>query len=302
MCQILSDVLYLRKGDVGISITPKAPRVSHLLYDDDILIFLEARMKKVKELKNIITNYCKWLGQKVNQSKSMILFGKHTNHNMKKKISNFLRFKIGKEMNYLGVKMTLRRLVASDFLKLMEVAANRLNTWGKKFISLEGKLVLVKSAFLSLPMFLSSLSLVPLSILKEFDKFFRGFLLSRNNGSAGLHYASWESLCKPKNYDGRGLFSAVSKVGPLRAKLAWIFCMKPRVLLNQILRAKYGGDVWTVPVKKDCSPTRKIITMGANYLRNIVRWNVSNGNSINWMFDSWILDKCLEKWRLLLTV
>ncbi|PKU65262.1 Putative ribonuclease H protein [Dendrobium catenatum] len=128
----------------------------------------------------------------------MVIFGKFTNHRTKKRISKLLKFNVVKELNYLGVKMTLRRIVSSDFSRLMEVAANRLNIWGQKFISLEGKMVLIKSAFLSLPMFLTSISLVPLSILNEFDKMCRSFLLKKNNGNTGIPYTSWKKLCKTK--------------------------------------------------------------------------------------------------------
>ncbi|XP_028555660.1 uncharacterized protein LOC114580917 [Dendrobium catenatum] len=193
-------------------------------------------------------------------------------------------------------------MVASDFQILLEAAANKLNTWEKKCISLEGKLVLVKSAFMSLPLFLSTLSLVPLSILKEFDKMCRGFTWSKNNGNARLYYASWDLLCKSKSEGGRGLFSAVSKIGPLRAKFAWNFFMKPHSLLNQILRVKYGEDVWSGFVKGGTLPTWKIITMGAKFLKNIVRWNISNGKSINWLHDSWILDKCISNWPTFVNV
>ncbi|KAI0516092.1 hypothetical protein KFK09_008764 [Dendrobium nobile] len=132
----------------------------------------KAKIKEVKELKEIISNYCNWMGQKVNNLKSMIIFGRFTKRNIQKKIVKKLKFKVVKEISYLGVKMTLRRMIASDFQVLLEAATNRLNTWGKKCISLE----------------------VPLSILKEIDKMCRGFLWSKNNGNAGLHYASWDLL------------------------------------------------------------------------------------------------------------
>ncbi|KAI0502609.1 hypothetical protein KFK09_017564 [Dendrobium nobile] len=127
--QILSDALNGRKGDIRISISPKAPRVSHLLYADDIFIFSECNSKVINDLKTIINNYCLC------------------------------------------------------------------------------------------------------------------FFWKKNNGNTGIHYNSWKKLCKTKEEGGRGLFSAVSKIGPLRAKLAWNFCTKPSTMLNQILRAKYGDDV-----------------------------------------------------------
>ncbi|XP_028554226.1 uncharacterized protein LOC114580531 [Dendrobium catenatum] len=280
---------------MGIQIASKAPRVSHLLYADDILIFSEANLKKIKKIKKTLNNYCKWTGQRVNFKKSMMVFGKTVNQRRKKEIENALKFSSAIEMNYLAIKLTLRRMVSSDYNKLMEVALNKLNIRGKNFISLEGKMVLLKSAFLSLPIFLSTLSLVPLGILKEFDKMCRDFLWNKKNGNLGLHSASWKELCKPKQKGGRGLFSAVEKVGHLRAKFAWKFYMKPESLLICILKAKYGDDLWKNMETKGSSSTWRIICNGAKFFINIVRWKICNGISINWLKDAWILDRNISK-------
>ncbi|XP_020702482.1 uncharacterized protein LOC110114071 [Dendrobium catenatum] len=264
--QILSDAINQKKNYFGISITPSALKISHLLYADDALLFSEANVRKIKDLKSIISQYCKWSGQHVNNSKSSIMFGKHTGIRIKKKFDRILKYKVVNEITYLGVKLTLRRWVVSDFQNLLESAANKLNTWGKHLF------------------------------LKSLTRCVEDSCGIKKNSSAGLHYASWELLCKPKDEGGRGLFSAVSKVGPLRTKFSWDFFMKTDSLLYNVLRNKYGKDIWNDPVKNACSPTWKIITIGAFFLRNIVRWNISNGKSINWMLDSWVLDKSFSKW------
>ncbi|XP_020704541.1 uncharacterized protein LOC110115611 [Dendrobium catenatum] len=228
----------------GISVSRLAPKVSHLLFADDILIFSEAKVKEVKELRRIINNYCDWTGQMV------------------------------KEINYLGIKMALRRLKTTDFQNLLEVAAGRLNTWGSKNISLEDRIVLMC----------------------------RSFPWSKGDGNAGIHYVSWELLCKPKCEGGRGLFSAISKVGPLRTKFAWKFFSNPNSVLNQILRAKYGVDIWSSSSRTGCSITWKIVAMGARFLRKVVRWKISNGDSINWLYDTWILDRNIAMWPTFVNV
>ncbi|XP_020701076.2 uncharacterized protein LOC110113008 [Dendrobium catenatum] len=157
----------------GISIFRLAPKISHLLFADDILIFSEAKVKDVKELRRIINNYCDWTGQKVNHSKSMILFGKNTRKRVQRKMIKLLKFKKVKEINYLGIKMALRRLGPSDFENLLDLAAGRLNTWGSKNISLEGRLVLwnfdkLKEAFGSHP--IDIISNIPIDKSKRNDQ------------------------------------------------------------------------------------------------------------------------------------
>ncbi|KAI0529278.1 hypothetical protein KFK09_001825 [Dendrobium nobile] len=84
-----------------------------------------------------------------------------------------------KEFSYLGIKMALRRLGKADFHFLLEKVQSMLNIWGGKFISLAGRLTLVKSVLLSFPTFHSSLSLVPKSILYDIDKQCINFIWSK---------------------------------------------------------------------------------------------------------------------------
>ncbi|KAL0924159.1 hypothetical protein M5K25_004968 [Dendrobium thyrsiflorum] len=132
------------------------------------------------------------------------------------------------EVTYLGVKMALRRLVAADFQSLIEKAMVKMNAWSNKFISLKGRMILVKSVILSLPIFLAMHSLVP---------------GNKQKGGNGIHYVSWDVLCKPKNRGGRGIIATVSIVRPIRAKFAWNIIVKPDSLLNHHLIAKYGSDI-----------------------------------------------------------
>lgn len=127
--------------------------------------------------------------------------------------------------------------------KLQLIGTNRMNTWGHRIISLAERMVLVKSSFISFPMFLSTHSLVPMGILKDFDKMCINFIWHKQNGNQGLHYISWEVLCLSKNSGGHDLHSAILKVGPLRVKFAWNFITKPNSLLNKNLIAKYDKEI-----------------------------------------------------------
>ncbi|KAI0493888.1 hypothetical protein KFK09_024014 [Dendrobium nobile] len=134
--QLLSNSLEQRGKNLGIRISPRGPRMTHLLYADDVLILSHVSITLAKALKNIVKDFCKWIGQRVNVSKSQILFGKVVNYPMRKKITRVLGFKEVKEMKYLGVKISLGRSKMADFQELLSMVMDKLNSWGKKSLSM----------------------------------------------------------------------------------------------------------------------------------------------------------------------
>ncbi|KAL0928589.1 hypothetical protein M5K25_000490 [Dendrobium thyrsiflorum] len=171
-----------------------------------------------------------------------------------------MSFKVVKEFYYLGVKVALRRLVAADFYFLTEKALRMLG------------------------------------ILNELDKLCRSFIWNKQDGKLGLHFVSWNNLCKPVRAGGRGLRSCASVVGPLRAKLAWKITQDKDSLLFKILGAKYGMKCGGIGFRRGSSSAGKIIYNGMKALKSVVRWKVINGCSIYILDDIWILDKSLNKW------
>ncbi|KAI0496381.1 hypothetical protein KFK09_022697 [Dendrobium nobile] len=135
--ELLSNAI-LEKENIGVRISSNSPRISHLLYADDVMVFVEARISNVKVIKEIIKKYCNWTGQKVNTAKSGLLFGKAVNTRMKRKIKNILGYKEVKEFCYLVSKLVLRRPSRSDYQFIIDNVMKKLNSWGSKFLSLAG--------------------------------------------------------------------------------------------------------------------------------------------------------------------
>jgi hypothetical protein len=72
---LLNDAM--RSGDLGgIHVAATAPRVNHLLFIDDCLLFCRALAGEAARLKDIVDKYCFASGQRVNNEKSSIYFGK----------------------------------------------------------------------------------------------------------------------------------------------------------------------------------------------------------------------------------
>ncbi|KAI0503910.1 hypothetical protein KFK09_014856 [Dendrobium nobile] len=132
-----------------------------------------------------------------------MLFGKHVGRRKRKSIARIMGFKTVKEFNYLGIKMTLRRLSYDDFQFIIDKTMKLLSIWGSKILSVAGKISLVKSVLLSLPAFYGTHSLVPKRIPDELDKISRNFVWSKSDGSTGLYYVCWEDMYKPVSKGGR---------------------------------------------------------------------------------------------------
>ncbi|KAI0492266.1 hypothetical protein KFK09_026535 [Dendrobium nobile] len=224
-----------------------------------------------------------------------MLFGKHIGRKKKNNIKRFIGFKTIKELNYLGLKIALRRLKYEDYQFIIENALKKLNQWASKLLSLAGKLTLVKTVLLALPTFHASHSLVPKRVLEDLDIACKNFIWCKNNGK-GMHYVNWLDMCKPINCGGRNLHSNNLKTPSLRARLAWRFIQNKDSLLNNMLASKYGDNMDKVVGRRCSSSTYKLLNEGLKMLKPIVKWSLVNGDSVDVYKDIWILDKSLDKW------
>ncbi|XP_020676894.1 uncharacterized protein LOC110095614 [Dendrobium catenatum] len=255
--QLLSNVIKLRGHQLGIQTSSRAPRITHLLYADDLLLFGSASSSQLRGMMNLIRDYCGWTGPST-----------------KWRIGTKYGFKIVNEFQYLGTKIALRRLVKNGFQFVIDHALEKLNAWGTRFLSLAGRLILAKTSLLSLPTFISAHSLIPKRILYEFDRICRDFIWHHNFGNKGLHYIACEDLCLPRDSGGLGMYSTVKRVGPLEARLAKRLLQNPSSLLYRCLAARNGSAIWRGKFKQGQSSPRYIISDGVAFLKPIVKWKL----------------------------
>ncbi|XP_020682101.1 uncharacterized protein LOC110099331 [Dendrobium catenatum] len=183
--QLLSNAFHSRGADVGIRISSNSQKISHLLFADDILLFMEAKVNSMKKVKEILESYCQWTGQNISYHKSSFVCGSSVERRRKVQISRFMEIRLVEEFEYLGIKLALRCLRKVDFQVLLDKSSKKINAWGNRYISLAGRLVLVKSVYLSLPVFVMTHSLIPLKTLMEFEKLCRDFIWNKCDGKRG---------------------------------------------------------------------------------------------------------------------
>ena len=70
-------------GDIqGVSICKNGPKLTHLLFADDSLVFCKSTEAECRTLLHVLSTYESASGQQVNQAKTHLFFSKSTTPNM----------------------------------------------------------------------------------------------------------------------------------------------------------------------------------------------------------------------------
>ncbi|KAL0012535.1 hypothetical protein SO802_007643 [Lithocarpus litseifolius] len=114
----------------GVSICRRAPRISHLLFANDSLLFCQATHKEVKEVTDILQTYGRASGQCINMDKSLVLFSSNTSNTEKDWVKNTLGVKeVERFETYLGLPTMVGRAKYQSFAYLKDKVWKKLQGW-----------------------------------------------------------------------------------------------------------------------------------------------------------------------------
>ena len=129
----------------GVAVCRSAPRISHLFFADDSLLFCQASQEEVKCITDILQLYADSSGQCINFEKSSMFFNSNTFGGQRELIKNMLGVKeVEKFESYLGLPTLLGRSKYQAFSFLKDRVWKKLQGWKGKMLSRAGKEVLIK--------------------------------------------------------------------------------------------------------------------------------------------------------------
>ncbi|PKU59545.1 Putative ribonuclease H protein [Dendrobium catenatum] len=184
---------------------------------------------------SILTDYCLWTGQRVNRTKSAVLFSKRTPTSTKSRLAKLLGCCKVNELEYFGLKFSMRRLKRLDFAPLVQKARDHTLGWGIRHLSMAGRVTLINSVLLPSAVFQMTHTIIPKIVLNDIEKLSRSFLWDKDPSHRGLHYASWEDVARPRCKGGLGFHASVKWIGALWARIAWNIIGSPLGLLQRCL-------------------------------------------------------------------
>ena len=140
--------------------------VSHLQYADDTLCIGEPTVDNLWMLKAILRGFEMASGLKVNFHKSSLI-GINVDREFMEVACRFLHCREGViPFKYLGLPVGANPRKASMWEPMLAQLKNRLHSWGNKYVSLGGRIVLLNSVLNAIPIFYLSFMKIPTKVIR----------------------------------------------------------------------------------------------------------------------------------------
>lgn len=277
--------------DRGVRVCKRSPWISHLLFADDSLIFINANGASAARLNEILDIYHLASGQKVNKEKSAIFFSPCTSDTHREVVKQHLNIHIEAfSEKYLGLPTAVGKLTSEAFEYITESARSSVNGWAEKNLSYPGKEALIKSVVQAKPIHGMSCFLLSKSTCKKFTSVMGQFWWSGNLDRRSMHWLAWDKLAIPKNQGGMGFRDMQAFNVALLGKQAWRIIMKPDSLCSRVLRTRYlhNQELMTANAPRTASKTWRAILAGREALKLGLIKRMGSGQSISIWEDCWL--------------
>lgn len=168
---------------------------SMLQFADDTIFFCDGKRKSIWCLKAIFRSFEMVSGLKVNFAKNNIM-GFNIQERVLRGISHFLACNIGTvPFKFLGVLVGANPRRISTWQPVIDNIKARLNSWKSRQLSIGGRVTLINSILLSLPLYLFSFFKAPKKVLDEIVKLQRRFLWGGNGDIKKMAWVNWNLVC-----------------------------------------------------------------------------------------------------------
>ncbi|XP_026452133.1 uncharacterized protein LOC113352536 [Papaver somniferum] len=181
----------------GFSMSQNGVHISHLQFADDTLVFLDDSIEQMNFLRFYMLGFEMLSGLHIKFQSAAFLVWREVNlAPMARMLGSIQRFCLLRTL--VSHWETPYWALRSGKVSLTE----SLPSWKRSSLSKAGKLTLIKSVLLSIPIHMLSLFIAPPKVVKAIEKVIRDFLWDAADTKKGYHYVKWKTCCLPLKAGG----------------------------------------------------------------------------------------------------
>ncbi|XP_058734060.1 uncharacterized protein LOC131605759 [Vicia villosa] len=225
----------------GMGINGSRP-VDILQFADDTLLVGEGSWRQVWAIKVVLKAFELASGLGINYHKSKLI-GINLTNNFLEAASYVLSCRVEEsKFVFLGIVIGCNPRSFSSWTHLLAKMKKRLSGWKNRFLSLGGRITLLKSILGSLYIFTMSFYKIPVCVAKEFTRMQSNFLWGgvMDDNKRRIHWISWKDVCLPLDKGGLGIKNILTFNAALLKKWRWRILEGRNSVWYNILKARYG--------------------------------------------------------------
>lgn len=289
--EVLSKLLGKAVDEGGMTLHPlcQEPRITHLMFADDLLVFSDGSVQSVFGIKEVMALFKSWTGLEINPSKTEIFFGGYSTTESVI-ISDLAGFKVGSfPTRYLGLPLDPNRISFATLQPFLERITSKLNSWTVKSLSFAGKVRMVVSVIYGMVNFWGSVFDLPKRFYARVDSLCLAFLWGNRTSSAQGARVSWDSICKPKNEGGLGIRKLEEFQEVFRLKRVWNYFSTGSSIWIEWLKQNIfkRKSYWEIQTSQRLSPTVRGMISCRETVMDFLRCAVGDGRAATFWFDWW---------------
>ncbi|XP_050273143.1 uncharacterized protein LOC126716155 [Quercus robur] len=254
-------------------------------------LLFNGNRKNCEAIIEVLDNFCNLAGQKVNLTKSKILFSPNVSCRRRRGICR--RLGIAKTTNlgkYLGFPIIHQGRVGNVYNFVVNKIQSKQAGWRSKLLSNVGRLVLVKATAAPVAEYYMQCQSLPAKVCDQVDKLIRYFLWGSTEEKRRLHLVGWDKVTLPKELGGLGLHKMKDRNIALLAKLCWRLAYEKEAPWAKMIVAKYLSPSRMIEEGKKlpCSSCWAACKKGGPVYVKGLKWSVKNGETVKVWTDFWL--------------
>ena len=290
------------RGNIkGYSLCRQGPKLTHLFFADDSLLFCRANSTECSKVMDLLSVYEDVSGQKINRDKTTLFFSKSVTEVDIQIIKGVLGVReIQHYEKYLGLPSLTGKGKKASFNYIKE------RIW-RKLLSQASREVLIKAVIQAIPTYTMGYFKLPIGLCNEIEVMTRKFWWGQRGDKRKIHWLKWSEMTKFKSEGGMGFRDLTLHNESLLAKQAWRLLQDQSSLFYKVFKPRFFPNCTIMEAEESSrgSYAWRSILYGRDVIKRGACWRIGTGQKVQIWQHTWlpskpptrVLSPILEGWE-----